>query len=92
MKTTKLPKFKNEDQERDFWAKHDSTAYVDWSNARRVAFPNLKPATRTISVRLPESLIANLKTLANAQDVPYQSLMKVFLSEKVRQELHVARK
>ena len=92
MKTTKLPKFKNEDQERDFWAKHDSTVYVDWSNARRVAFPNLKPATRTISVRLPESLIANLKTLANAQDVLYQSLMKVFLSEKVRQELHVARK
>jgi len=84
----KIPKFKNEDQERGFWAEHDSTEYVDWSKAGHAVFPNLKPSTRTISVRLPESLIAELKMLANARDVPYQSLLKVFLTEKVRQELH----
>ena len=89
MKLKKLPKFKTEDQEREFWATHDSTEYVDWAKGRFVAFPNLKPTTRTISVRLPESLITELKILANAKDVPYQSLLKIFLTEKVRQELHL---
>ena len=84
----KLPKFETEDQEREFWAIRDSTEYMDWSKARPAVFPDLKPTTRTISVRLPESLITELKILANAKDVPYQSLMKIFLTEKVRQELH----
>ena len=88
MKLKKLPKFKNEDEEREFWATHDSTEYVDWSSGRFVTFPNLKPTTRTISVRLPESLITELKMLAHARDVPYQSLLKIFLTEKVRQEFH----
>jgi len=91
MKLKKLPKFKNEDEERAFWAEHDSTEYVDWSKAQRVVFSNLKPTTRTISVRLPESLIAELKVLANARDVPYQSLMKMFLTDKVRQEMNATR-
>ena len=90
MKLKKLPKFKNEDEEREFWATHDSTEYVDWSKGRFVTFPNLKPSTRTISVRLPVTLIEDLKTMANARDVPYQSLLKIFLAEKVRQEQHLA--
>ena len=90
MSKAKLPKFKTEDQERAFWAAHDSTGCVDWSKARTAVFPNLKPTTRTISVRLPESLITELKMLANARDVPYQSLMKILLAEKVRQEFHEA--
>jgi len=88
MKLKKLPKFKNEEEESEFWATHDSTEYVDWSKGQFMTFPNLKPTTRTISVRLPESLLTDLKVLANARDVPYQSLMKIFLSEKVRQEFH----
>ena len=92
MKKT-LPQFKNEDEEREFWAKHDSTDYVDWTNAKRVIFPNLKPTTRTISLRLPEAVIASLKVLANKRDVPYQSLLKVLLAEKIDEEmLHRRRK
>ncbi len=83
----KIPAFKTEDAERKFWAEHDSTEYVDWSQAKRVVFPNLKPSTKTISLRLPETLIAELKLLANKKDVPYQSLLKVFLSERVDQEI-----
>lgn len=82
-----IPIFKNEDAEREFWANHDSTDYVDWSKAKRAVFPNLKPSTKTISLRLPESIIAALKVLANKRDVPYQSLLKVFLAEKVESEL-----
>lgn len=81
-----LPAFKSEDEERDFWATHDSTDYIDWSRAERVVFPNLKPSVRTISLRLPVSMIAGLKTLANQRDVPYQSLLKVFISERLKQE------
>src|SRR5437588_6878994 len=85
--TKKIPSFKNEDEEREFWATHDSTEYVDWSKAEKnPPFPHLKPSTRTVSIRLPESLIAELKTLANKKDVPYQSLVKIYLSEKVREE------
>lgn len=85
-KFKQIPKFKNEDEEREFWATHDSTEYVDWSKARRVVFPNLKPSTRTITIRVPESLLYALKTIANKMDVPYQSLIKVFLNEKVKEE------
>jgi len=87
----KMPKFKNEKEERDFWSDHDATDYVDFSDAREALFPNLKPTTRTISVRLPETLIDKLKTLANRRDVPYQSLLKVLLAEKVEEEMHPAK-
>ena len=88
MKTRKkLPKFTNEDEEREFWSTADSTSYVDWSKARRVSLPNLKPTLRTISVRLPESMIAELKVLANKRDVPYQSLLKLFLADRIREEI-----
>ena len=83
----KAPVFKTEDAERDFWASHDSTDYVDWRKAKKIVFPNLKPSLKTISLRLPESMIAELKLLANKRDVPYQSLMKVFLAERIEQEL-----
>ena len=82
-----IPKFRNEDEERRFWSEHDSTEYVDWSKARRGVFPNLKPSTKTISLRLPESMLDQLKLLANKRDVPYQSLVKVFLSERIESEL-----
>src|SRR5260370_41561923 len=82
-----IPQFNDEDEEREFWANHDSTEYIDWSKAEKnPSFSHLKPSTRTISIRLPESLIAALKTLANKRDVPYQSLVKIFLAEKVKEE------
>ena len=82
-----LPKFKNEDQERDFWAKEDSTDYVDWDSARRIILPSLKPSQKTISLRLPAMMLAELKRLANKRDVPYQSLLKMFLAERLEEEL-----
>ena len=82
-----IPKFKSEDEERQFWAEHDSTEFVDWSKAQRGVFSNLKPSTKTISLRLPESMLEELKLLANKIDVPYQSLVKVFLSERIESEL-----
>ncbi len=88
MKTLKkIPTFKDEDAERDFWAKEDSTEYLDWSKAERVTLPKLRPSLRTISLRLPESMIAELKLLANKRDVPYQSLLKVFLADRIKEEL-----
>ena len=87
----RLPKFAGEDQERDFWAAHDSTAYLDWKKAKRLALPNLKPSLKTISIRLPASMIEDLKGLANQRDVPYQSLLKVFLAERIDRELRPAR-
>lgn len=86
-----LPKFTGEDQERDFWATHDSTAYLDWNKAKRVTLPNLKPSLKTISIRLPASMIEDLKGLANQRDVPYQSLLKVFLAERIDRELRPTR-
>ncbi len=86
-----LPKFKSEAAERRFWATHDSTDYLDWRKAERVLFPNLKPSTKTISIRLPESLLDALKTLANERDVPYQSLVKMILAEQVEEALHVTK-
>lgn len=81
-----VPRFRVEDKERRFWSAADSTDYVDWRKARRVSFPKLRPSTRTISLRLPEGMLANLKILANRQDVPYQSLLKIYLAERIRQE------
>lgn len=90
-KLKQIPKFKSEDQEREFWATHDSTDYIDWSKAEQVIFPNLKPSTESISLRLPAYLLARIKELANAKDVPYQSLIKIFLAEKVEKELKSTR-
>ena len=81
-----VPSFRSEDEEREFWATADSTEYFDWSKARRAVFPNLKPSTATISLRLPQGMLDELKVLANQRDVPYQSLLKVFLSERIAQE------
>ncbi len=78
-----IPKFRSEREERAFWESHDSTEYVDWSKARRVDFPNLKPSTKSISLRLPVSLLDRIKIEANKRDVPYQSLIKTWLAERV---------
>lgn len=83
----RIPKFKNEDEERDFWATADTTEYFDWSKAEEVIFPNLRPSTESISLRLPAYLLARIKQLANFKDVPYQSLIKIFLAERVAKEL-----
>lgn len=82
----KIPKFKDEDAEREFWATHDSTEYFDYSKGKEAIFPNLKPSLKPISLRMPESLIVHLKLLAKKRDVPYQSLMKMFLAEKIKEE------
>lgn len=81
-----LPKFKDEAEERDFWAGHDSTKYVDWDSAKHVTLPKLKPSQKTISLRLPEMMLAQLKRLANKRDIPYQSLLKIFLAERLEEE------
>lgn len=82
-----VPEFANEDEERAFWAEHDSAGYLDWSRARPAVFPSLRPSTKTISLRLPESMLNELRLLANKRDVPYQSLIKMFLQERIDQEL-----
>jgi predicted DNA binding CopG/RHH family protein len=81
-----IPKFKNEDEEREFWATHDTTEYFDTSNPLDVDLSNLKPSTVKITVRMPQMMVHDLKTLANKRDVPYQSLLKVFLAERIKQE------
>ncbi len=86
-----LPTFKTEADERRFWETHDTTAYVDWSTARPTRLPNLKPSTETISLRLPAGLLADLKALANKQDVPYQSLLKMFVADRVAREWRASR-
>ena len=83
----KVPEFSSEAEEQAFWGSEESAAYLDWSSARVTRLPNLKPTLRTISLRLPESMIAELKLLANKKDVPYQSLLKIFLADRIRQEL-----
>ena len=85
-KLKEIPKFKTENEERKFWAAHDSTDYFDWDKAERVVFPNLKMSTRTISLRLPASMLDRLKVAANKRDVPYQSLIKMFLNERLDSE------
>ncbi|HXH76597.1 MAG TPA: BrnA antitoxin family protein [Bacteriovoracaceae bacterium] len=82
-KTKKVPKFKSEDQEREFWDKNDVTDYFDLKSGKRMNFPNLKPSTQTISIRLPEDLLEEIKVLANKRDVPYQSLIKILLRESL---------
>ncbi len=85
-----IPKFKSEAAERRFWKTHDSTEYMDWSKGESVVMPKLKPSTKTISLRLPEPMVDDLKLLANKRDVPYQSLLKVFLAERIESELKPA--
>jgi predicted DNA binding CopG/RHH family protein len=87
MKKKPIPTFANEDQERDFWAQADSTEFVDWGKAKRAVLPNLAPSLKTISLRLPALMLDELKLLANKRDVPYQSLLKMFLAERIQQEL-----
>ena len=84
-KAKKIPKFETEAQERAFWETHDSSDYVDWKQAQPVSMPNLKPSTKTISLRLPESLLDSIKIEANKRDIPYQSLIKAWLSEDVKE-------
>jgi len=87
MKKKPIPSFKDENEEQRFWAKTDSTDYVDWAQAEPVTLAELRPTLKTISLRLPVSLIAELKLLANKRDVPYQSLLKTYLADRVRDEL-----
>lgn len=84
-KTKTTPEFKSEAEERAFWESHDSTNYVDWNQAKRAALPNLKPSTKTISLRLPESLLDRIKIEANKRDMPYQSLIKAWLADDVEE-------
>lgn len=88
----KIPSFRSQNEEFEFWSKADTTEYLDWSKAKRVKLPNLKPTLRTISIRLPVGMVEDLKILANQRDVPYQSLMKVFLAERVAKERTIKRK
>lgn len=92
MKKKKIPKFKSEAEERKFWAKEDSAEYIDWESARKVVLPKLKPSLKTISLRLPEHMLAEIKLLANKKDIPYQSLLKMFLAERIDKELKANRR
>jgi predicted DNA binding CopG/RHH family protein len=84
-----IPSFTTEDEERTFWATHDSTEFIDWEEAEAIVLPKLKPSTKSISLRLPESMLNQLRMIANKQDVPYQSLIKLFLKERIEQELRI---
>jgi predicted DNA binding CopG/RHH family protein len=92
MARKQLPEFGSEAEEQAFWTEQDSTEYVDWSEARPLLLPSLRPSTKTISLRLPAHMLAELKLLANKQDVPYQSLLKIFLAERIEQELRGSRR
>lgn len=81
-----IPAFRSDEEAGEFWMTHDTTDYIDWSQARRARFPNLRPSTATISLRLPQALLDELRVLANERDVPYQSLLKVYLAERVTAE------
>jgi predicted DNA binding CopG/RHH family protein len=85
----RIPDFGSFEEEARFWNSHDSTEYIDWSKSERTVFSNLKPTTESISLRLPSPLLARLKGLANERDVPYQSLLKMYLSERIDRELGV---
>jgi len=87
----KIPRFKNEDEEREFWATQDSTELIDWKKGKRTLLPKLKPSVKTISLRLPEAMLEELKLLANKRDVPYQSLVKIFLAERIDEELETSK-
>jgi predicted DNA binding CopG/RHH family protein len=83
-----IPRFQSEDEEREFWATHDATDFIDMSQARQALMPNLKPTLKTISIRLPEPLLESIKVLAHKRDVPYRSLMKMLLAEGIERELY----
>jgi predicted DNA binding CopG/RHH family protein len=84
----KIPEFKSEDTEREFWSKANSTEYIDWDKAQKTILSNLKPSTKKISLRLPELMVEELKLLAHKRDIPYQSLMKIYLAERIQRELN----
>ena len=86
-----IPTFRSDEEAGAFWLTHDTTDYIDSSKARRVSFPNLRPSTATISLRLPQGLLNDLRILANERDVPYQSLLKVYLAERIAKERHAPR-
>ena len=86
-KVKEIPTFKTEDEEREFWSRHDSTKYLDWDSAEAVILPKLKPTTRTISLRLSGSMLDKIRLVANKRDVLYQSLIKIFLTERIEEEL-----
>ncbi len=88
MNKKRIPEFKDENEENEFWATHDSTEYIDWKKADSLTLAKLKPSTKTISIRLPESVIEHLKLLANKRDVPYQSLLKIYIAERIQKELN----
>ena len=81
-----VPKFRTEDAERKFWASHNSTDYIDWRKGKRVTLPNLNPSSQTISIRLPKPMLERLKILANKRDIPYQSLLKMFVADRLKSE------
>jgi predicted DNA binding CopG/RHH family protein len=91
MKKKPIPKFRTEARERAFWAAHDSKEFLNWKQSERQVFPRLTPSLKTISLRLPELLLEELKLLANKRDVPYQSLLKLYLAERVEEELQLVR-
>ncbi len=86
-KLKNIPIFKNEEEEREFWANNDSSDFIDWNNSKLVPFPKLRPSTKTISLRLPEFLLNDIKVIAHKRDVPYQSLIKIILKERIDNEL-----
>ena len=90
-KMKRIPRFKTEKEEREFWRTHDSSEYLEWNDSIKITLAKLKPSTKTISLRLPESMIEELKILANKHDIPYQSLLKVFLAERLEEELESIR-
>ena len=87
-KVNEIPRFKNEADEREFWNSHDSSEFLDWDSAEETVFPKLKPTTKTISIRFPEYMLAEIRSMANKRDIPYQSLIKLFLKERIDQEIH----
>lgn len=89
-RANKIPVFNNEDEERAFWSKNDASDYIDWKASEKVIFSNLKPTTKTISLRLPEYILEEIKLLAHKRDVPYQSLIKIFLKDRINHELREA--
>ncbi len=87
-KESQLPEFQSESEEGEFWREHDASRHLDWSSAKKATFPNLRPSTRTISLRLSGHMLDDLKVLANSRNVPYQSPLKVFLAERIGTEFH----
>jgi predicted DNA binding CopG/RHH family protein len=88
MKKKQIPKFKSEEEEREFWSSHDAADFIDFSEAKQALMPNLRPTLKKVSIRLPESLLESIKVLAHKRDVPYQSLMKILLAEGIERELY----